>query len=57
MQSHHESSMRSSATTLLGTNGGSMMHHSTRYPAMGVGGNGGTDLGIPWMDDTISQCY
>jgi hypothetical protein len=45
MQSHHDSSLRSSAATLVGTNGGSAMHHSTRYPAL-AGGNGGTDLGI-----------
>lgn len=47
MQSHHESSMRSSAAALLGPGGaGSVMASSTRYPtlASGSGGAGGHDL-------------
>jgi hypothetical protein len=56
MQSHHESSLRSSAATLLGTNGGSVIQHPTRYPAL-VAGNGGTDLGMSTIYHLFYICY
>lgn len=46
MQSHHESSMRSSAVTLMGgpQQSNSIISASTRYPTLAGGGGGSHDL-------------